>query len=216
MIKAFLFDLDGVITETSHQHYIAWKELANELEIEIDLEFNEKLKGVSRIDSLKRILEHGGAINKYTSTDFERFLTQKNDHYKELIKDLEPKDAFPGTHDLFKELKEKGIKVIICSASYNAPTIIKALDLEKYVDYIVNPGEIANGKPAPDIFLKGAKEFNLSIEECVGIEDAQAGVQAIKDAGMFAIGIGSKSSLPYADIHFNGIGEIIVDDIINK
>ncbi len=215
MKKAFLFDLDGVITETSHQHYIAWKELANELGIEIDLEFNEQLKGVSRVDSLNRILERGNALGKYSQEELNKFLEQKNDHYKELIKDLKPEDAFPGTHDLFRELKEKGLKIVICSASFNAPTILKALDLEQYVDYIVNPGEIAKGKPAPDIFLRGAEKFGLSIDECVGVEDAQSGIKAIKDAGMLAIGIGDKDVLKDSDINLNGIGEIVVDDIIN-
>ncbi len=216
MIKAFLFDLDGVITETSHQHYIAWKELANELGIEIDLEFNEQLKGVSRVDSLTRILERGSAVEKYSKEEIEKFLKQKNDHYTELIKDLKPEDAFPGTHDLFRELKEKGIKVIICSASYNAPTIIKALDLDKYVDYIVNPDEVKRGKPAPDIFIKGAETFGFSIDECIGVEDAQAGIRAIKDAGMFAIGIGDKSVLPDADLNLKCIGDIVVDSIISE
>ncbi len=216
MIKAFLFDLDGVITETSHQHFIAWKELSNELGIEIDLEFNEQLKGVSRVDSLTRILERGNALDKYSRDEFEKFLKQKNDHYMELIKDLKPEDAFPGTHDLFKELNDRGIKVVICSASYNAPTIIKALELDQYVDYIVNPADVKNGKPAPDIFLKGAETFGLSIDECIGVEDAQAGIKAIKDAGMFAIGIGDKSVLPDADINLNGIGDIVVDNIINR
>ncbi len=216
MIKAFLFDLDGVITETSHQHYIAWKELADELGIEIDLGFNEQLKGVSRVDSLIRILEKGNVVNKYSKEEFENFLERKNNRYMELIKDLRPEDAFPGTHDLFKELKEKNIKIVICSASYNAPTIIDALELDKYVDYIVSPSEVKRGKPAPDIFIKGAETFGLSIDECVGVEDAQAGIKALKDAGIFAIGIGAKSVLPDADINLDGIGDIVVDNIINK
>ncbi len=208
MIKAFLFDLDGVITETSHQHYIAWKKLAEKLNIEIDMEFNEQLKGVSRVDSLNRILEKGNVLGKYSEDEINDFLTAKNDHYKELIKDLKPEDAFPGVHDFFKELKSKNIKIVICSASFNAPTIIKALDLEQYVDYIVDPGSLKKGKPAPDIFLKGAEKFGLLSEECIGVEDAVSGVQAIKSANMYAIGIGDKKILTQADIVLSGINEI--------
>ncbi len=215
MIKAFLFDLDGVITETSKQHFEAWKIIADEIGINIDLEFNEKLKGVSRRVSFNRILERGNALDKYSEEEINRFMDRKNEIYKNLIEGLKPKDAFPGVPELFMAIKEKGLKILICSASYNAPSILRSLDLEKFVDYIVSPDEIERGKPYPDIFLKGAEKFGLTSNECIGVEDAEAGIQAIKDANMYAIGIGNKEILRKADLVLESIGKIDLSDFIS-
>ncbi len=215
MIKAFIFDLDGVITETSHQHYEAWKTLANMLGIEIDLVFNERLKGVSRMDSLKEILDYGGLNKTYSETEMEKLTFTKNEYYKNLIAKFTAEDVFPGVLELLKELKDSGIKIAIGSASHNAPTLIKAMELENYVDYIVNPSEVEKGKPAPDIFLKAAQVLGVSPDECIGIEDAVAGVKAIKDAGMIAVGIGDAEILSQADIIYKETKDIDLKELLN-
>lgn len=195
IVKAVLFDLDGVITDTAEYHYVAWKQLAAELNIEIDREFNEQLKGVSRMESLERILRHGGREHDFTVDAKIALATKKNNQYVQLLDQVTPQDVYPGIRELLLELKAAGVHAVICSASKNAPQILKSLELTELFDYIVNPDEVAHGKPAPDIFLRGAEAVGVPAEHCVGIEDAQAGIEAIKSAHMAAVGIGEEQLL---------------------
>lgn len=199
-IKLFIFDLDGVLTETSEQHYHAWKKLANDIGIDFDREFNEKLKGISRMESLELILKHGNIENKYTQEEKIALAETKNTNYLEMIDAFTSANLFEGVRQLFLDLKERGIKVAIGSASKNAPMLLEKMEVANLVDYVVDPSSVQNGKPAPDIFLKAAEHFDFKVEECIGVEDAEAGVQAIKSAGMFAIGIGDSTILSQADI----------------
>ena len=207
-MKLVIFDMDGVLTESSRQHFEAWRALARELGIEIDLEFNEKLKGVSRIESLERILEHGGKRELYTGEEINTLANKKNEHYKELITHFTRDNLFEGVIKHFNYLKNNGIKIAIGSASKNAPFLLKAMEIDSFVDYIVNPAEIKNGKPAPDIFLKAAEALGIAPSECIGVEDAEAGVEAIKAAGMFAIGVGREEDLPLADVVYEHTKDI--------
>lgn len=200
MTKCFIFDMDGVLTETNVQHFEAWKMIAEELGIAIDWEFNEQLKGVSRIDSLKLILKHGNRLDQFTEEEIAILADRKNHIYKQLISVFNESNLFEGVHDLFQFLRSQGIKIAIGSASYNAPFLIKAMGLSGLTDYIVNPGDVTLGKPAPDIFLNAMAHFGLSASECIGVEDASAGVTAIKAAGMYAVGIGNPTVLSEADI----------------
>jgi len=202
LIKCVIFDMDGVITETSVQHFQAWKIIADELNIAIDWEFNECLKGVSRIESLNRILNYGNQLDHFSETEKFALATRKNEIYSELIKQFDASNLFKGVNNLFAVLKKAGIKVAIGSASQNAPFLIQAMGLSDLTDYIVNPLSVANGKPAPDIFLNAMEYFGLTPSECVGIEDAEAGIEAIKSAGMYAVGIGDEQLLKEADIVF--------------
>lgn len=195
MLKVVLFDLDGVITDTAEYHYLAWKELAAEIHIEIDREFNEMLKGVSRMESLERILRHGKRENDFTSEEKLALATKKNTHYVQLLEQVTPADTYSGIKELLLELKEAGIHAVIASASKNAPQILRSLELTALFDYVVNPDEVAYGKPAPDIFLRGAEVMGATPAECIGVEDAQAGVEAIKSAKMRAVGIGEEKLL---------------------
>lgn len=213
-IKCFIFDMDGVLTETSEQHYFAWKKLAEELGITIDRKFNEKLKGVSRIDSLNRILEYGGKLNQYSEEEKLQLAAKKNKNYVEMISKITEENLFEGVKNLFEELKKRNIKIAIGSASKNAPRLIKFLGIEKYIDYIVNPEEIEKGKPAPDTFLKAAQALGLEPEKCVGVEDAKAGIESIKSAGMFAVGIGNKTVLDKADIVYKETKAIDLDEVL--
>ncbi|CZQ95584.1 beta-phosphoglucomutase hydrolase [Trichococcus collinsii] len=199
MLKAVLFDLDGVITDTAKFHFLAWRDLGAELGIIVDEAFNEELKGVSRMDSLERILAYGGLADKYSLAEKEAFCTKKNDHYLELIKEMTPADILPGILPLLEELREAGLKTIITSASKNAPGILALLQVKDYFDGIVDPASVAAGKPAPDIFLAGAELAGVQPAECIGVEDAASGVDAIKAANITAIAIGDAAVLGHAD-----------------
>lgn len=195
MFKGVLFDLDGVITDTAEYHYLAWKKLADELGITIDREFNEKLKGVSREDSLRLILEHGKRESDFSETQFQQLAKSKNDNYVEMIQAVSPKDVYPGILELLKELKNAGIKISLASASKNGPFLLKQMALTDYFDGIADPAKVAAGKPAPDIFILAAQVVGLDPDECIGIEDAQAGIAAIKACGALPVGVGQAEQL---------------------
>ena len=195
MFKGVLFDLDGVITDTAEYHYLAWKKLADELGITIDREFNEKLKGVSREDSLRLILEHGKRESDFSETEFQQLAKSQNDNYVEMIQAVSPKDVYPGILELLKELKNAGIKISLASASKNGPFLLKQMALTDYFDGIADPAKVAAGKPAPDIFILAAQVVGLDPNECIGIEDAQAGIAAIKACGALPVGVGQAEQL---------------------
>ncbi|MGM0126341.1 beta-phosphoglucomutase [Enterococcus sp. AZ194] len=195
MFKAVLFDLDGVITDTAEYHYLAWKKLADELGITIDREFNEQLKGVSREESLRRILALGNKEDAFTPEEFISLATKKNKHYVEMIQAVSPKDVYPGILSLLRALRANKIKIALASASKNGPFLLKQMELTSYFDAIADPGKVAASKPAPDIFLAAAKEVGVAIHEAIGVEDAQAGIQAIKASGALPVGVGDSKVL---------------------
>lgn len=195
MFKGVLFDLDGVITDTAEYHYLAWKKLADDLGISIDRQFNEKLKGVSREDSLRLILEHGGREKDFSETEFNQLAKSKNDNYVEMIQAVSPKDVYPGILELLKALKKADIKISLASASKNGPFLLKQMELTDYFDGIADPAAVRAGKPAPDIFILAAEVVGLAPNECIGIEDAQAGISAIKASGALPVGVGSAKQL---------------------
>ncbi len=199
-MKAVIFDLDGVITDTASYHYKAWKKLAASLGIEIDEQFNEELKGISRMESLERILSKGNKLEQYSQEEIEKLADQKNEEYKELINGLTSADILPGILPFLEELQANAIKIALASASKNAPFILEKLEINQYFDTIVDPASLKKGKPAPEIFLKAAEQLDVPYADCVGIEDAPAGVEAINAASMVSIGIGSCSQLGNADL----------------
>lgn len=195
MFKGVLFDLDGVITDTAEYHYLAWKKLAQELDIAIDRSFNEKLKGVSREDSLRLILAHGNRANDFSDAEFQALAQAKNEHYVEMIQTVSPKDVYPGILALLNDLKQHRFKIALASASKNGPFLLKQMALTEYFDGIADPAAIKHGKPAPDIFCLAAEMVGLKAEECLGIEDAKAGIAAIKASGAQPIGVGNAEQL---------------------
>jgi len=211
-IQLFVFDLDGVLTETSHQHYNAWKQLADELGIEIDLEFNETLKGVSRMDSLDRILALGNKQDAYTKEEKAALASKKNTNYQDMISEFTQAQLFDGVFELLQSLKSKGILIALGSASRNGPTLLRAMNIEQYFDYVVNPA-LVRGKPHPDIFLKACEALLVDPKNAVGVEDAVSGITAIKQAGMYAIGIGNPTILHEADIIYSHTKDIRLEDI---
>ena len=194
-MKAVLFDLDGVITDTAVYHYHAWKALGEKIGIEIDEEFNEELKGVSRTDSLNRILAKGNKEEAYSQTEKETMAADKNELYKTLFEEMSPKDILPGIKALLDGLKERNILIGLASASQNGPTILEKLQLTDYFDEIVDPAKLKAGKPDPEIFLTGAKDLGVKPQDCVGVEDAAAGVEAIAAADMVSVGVGDADTL---------------------
>jgi beta-phosphoglucomutase len=212
-IRAVIFDLDGVITDTAEYHYLAWKQLAESIGIAIDRVFNEQLKGISRMESLERILQHGNKQHQFSAAEKERLADAKNKQYVELIKEITPGDILPGISQLLDELKENGIKIGLASASRNARAIIDRLELGGYFHYIIDAGTVTKGKPDPEIFLKVADALGVPYAHCVGIEDAEAGVEAIKSAGMFAVGVGRKEILAKADLIVQDTSQLRLKEI---
>ena len=175
--------------------------------IKVANHIEDRTKGVSRMESLNVILEEYNKENSLSSSEKYSLATKKNELYKSLIKDFDQSNIFPGVIKLFDYLKEKNILIALGSASKNGPTIIERLGITEYFDYIVNPKDLMS-KPHPSIFLDAMNHFNLKSNECIGIEDAISGVQAIKAANMFAIGIGDIEQLNHADVIYKNINEI--------
>lgn len=199
-LKAVVFDLDGVLTDSAKYHYQAWKMLADKLGIPFDEEYNEKLKGVSRMESLELILQNGNAQDKYTQEEKVAMATEKNEFYKQLLHQITPEDVLPGIHDFLEQLKAAGIKTAVASVSHNAPFILERLELDKYFDYICDAAQVPRAKPFPDIFLSAAQNLGVEPANCIGVEDAQAGIQAINAAGMMSVGVGTESQMQEAKL----------------
>ncbi|EAD1190255.1 beta-phosphoglucomutase [Listeria monocytogenes] len=190
-LKGVVFDLDGVITDTAHYHYLAWKKTAESIGIEFDEAFNENLKGVSRMDSLLLILKKDGRENDFTEEQIEALAADKNDFYVSLLKEITPADVLPGIKELIVDLKKQNLKCAIASVSKNARTVLSALEMEQEFDYIVDAAKITKSKPDPEIFVEACRGLGLETSELVGIEDAQAGIEAINAAGIVSVGVGS-------------------------
>jgi beta-phosphoglucomutase len=212
-LDAFIFDLDGVITDTAEYHFLAWQVLANDLGITFTREDNERLKGISRMESLEIILEIGGRSSDFSETDKEALATKKNDHYLTLITKITPSDILPGIKDLLAAIKSNGLKLGLASASKNAFTVMESLGLKDEFDVIVDAKTIQNGKPDPEVFLTAAKLLDVKPEFCIGVEDAVAGVEAIKAAGMFAVAVGPKESFSLADTVYSETSELNFEEI---
>ena len=215
MKKGFAFDLDGVITDTAKFHYVAWKELADSIGITIDLQFNEQLKGISRMDSLERILAYGGKENDYTAEQKEEMAADKNANYVKLLDDLSPAVLLPGVKAFLDAAKEMNVPCSLASASKNAPFILKKLGVYDYFDAIVDPATLKKGKPDPEIFVRAAELIHIDPSEAVGFEDAQAGIEGIKGAGMYAVGVEGNEPLTEADMTIKSFEELNVSDLLN-
>ncbi|WP_416306244.1 beta-phosphoglucomutase [Neptunicella sp. SCSIO 80796] len=213
-INAFIFDLDGVLTDTAEYHYLAWAELANELGIAFSREDNEHLKGVDRMASLAFILDKGGI-----TLDEDKKLQladKKNQHYQQLINRMSPEDLFEGVLPLFDQLKQQGIRIGLASASKNAALVLTRLGITDAFDYIADAAKIAQGKPHPEIFLTVAKALDIPVHSCVGVEDSIAGLHSILDAGMHSIGIGDAEVLAAADLVYPTIGQLDLAEITTE
>ncbi|OQX99074.1 MAG: beta-phosphoglucomutase [Bacteroidetes bacterium 4572_117] len=209
-IKALIFDLDGVIVDTAKYHYLAWKELADELGFFFSKTDNEKLKGVSRMRSLDILLEVGKVELEY---DVKlQLAAKKNERYVGMVKKMPADEILPGVLSVLKAAKEKGYKIALGSASKNAMTILNQINISDLFDAIIDGNKVSNAKPDPEVFLMGANELNVKPQNCVVFEDAAAGVEAAHNGKMFCIGIGTKENLAEADIVIPSFENFTIND----
>lgn len=211
-IKLCIFDLDGVICDTAKYHYLAWKELADEMQIPFTLKDNERLKGVSRMPSLDIILSLGGKEH-LSEDEKETLATRKNTRYVEMISKMEKDEILPGVENFLKELHAANIKVALGSASKNTGIIMERLGLREAFDYIVDGTMIVNTKPDPEVFVKSMEYYGLSADECIVFEDAAAGIEAGHRGGIRCVGIGTKEDLPEADYIMPGFADVSYETI---
>ncbi|EEU75779.1 beta-phosphoglucomutase [Enterococcus faecalis] len=212
----FIFDLDGVITDTAKFHYQAWKALADSLGISIDETFNETLKGISRMDSLDRILAHGHRENAFTPAEKEALAQQKNDHYVQLLEHLTTEDVLPGVVPLLQQAQAHHIPCAVASASKNAPLILEKLGVRAYFATIVDPDSLSKGKPDPEIFLAAADSIGVLPQNAIGFEDAQSGIDGLKAAGIYAVGLSASQPLLGADMQVSEMTELSVNALLNR
>lgn len=210
-IKACIFDLDGVIVDTAVYHYKAWKRLANELNFDFTEEQNEKLKGVSRKESLALILGWGG-VDK-TETERDELAQRKNNWYVDMISEMTPAEILPGALEFLQALKKAGYKTALGSASKNAGIILDKVGLTSSFDAVVDGNIVTASKPDPEVFLKGAKMLGVEPAACVVFEDAIAGVESALAGGMKVVGIGSKETLDGADLVISGLHEMNLETL---
>ena len=210
--KAIIFDLDGVLTDTSEFHYKAWKRLADEEGIPFTHQENDEyLRGVSRRESLMYIIRG----RNYSEAQIQEMMDRKNRYYNEMITSMSPQDLVTGGRDLLSEIRNAGIKVAIASGSKNCRLVLERLDIISYFDGIADGYSVVNSKPAPDLFVYAAGLVQVPTPDCLGVEDADAGIEAIKTAGMQALGIGPKERFHRADKVLPTLASLHLADVLN-
>jgi len=208
---AFIFDLDGVIVDTAKFHFLAWRKLANDLGFDFTEEQNEQLKGVSRIESLKKILKWGNM--ELSEEEFNSQMARKNENYLSYVDEMDNTEILPGVSKVLEYLMEHNIPFALGSASKNARTILKKIDMYNKFDAIVDGTDVSKAKPDPEVFLIAAEKLNTAPENCVVFEDSVAGVQAANMGKMTSIGIGDQKVLHEADYIFTDFTEIDIEFI---
>ena len=212
MIQAVIFDLDGVVVSTDEFHFLAWQQLALEKEIPFSREDNEKLKGVSRMESLEIILRR--SPNKYSDHAKEQMAERKNSFYRDLLKKLTPADVLPGVLRFLQDLRARKIRAAIGSSSKNAVPILGAIGLADAFEAIADGTQIKRSKPHPEVFLLAASLLNVAPQRCLVVEDAEAGVEAGLAAGMKVLAVGSACSLPTATFRAKDLSQISPEQVL--
>ena len=212
IFKGCIFDLDGVIVDTARYHFMAWKRLSDQLNIKFTEKDNERLKGVSRMDSLEIILELGNM--RPDRKKKEELAALKNKWYVEYISRMTPGEILPGSLEFIKEIRNAGIKTAIGSASKNTPLILGRVGIEKLFDAVADGNVVHKAKPDPEVFLVAARMLELEPIHCIVFEDAIAGVQAALNAGMTCVGIGSSSVLAKANLVVAGLYEMSLNRLL--
>ena len=217
MIKGYIFDLDGVIVDTAKYHYNAWRKLANTLGFDITEEQNENLKGVSRKESLEYILSIGQL--HFTEEEKAKMAELKNSWYVESISNMDASELLPGSAELIKEIKAKGLKVSLGSASKNSLRILEATGLITYFDAIIDGTKTTESKPHPQVFLMGAEALHLNPEDCIVFEDSINGIKAANTGGFVSIGVGDAEVLHESDVVIPSLENVTIaslNDIITQ
>lgn len=205
--KGVIFDLDGVICFTDELHYRAWKALADRLNIPFDKEINNRLRGVSRMDSLEIILER--ADKEYTDAEKDAFASEKNALYADSLRTMSEKDVSEDVRLTLKTLKERGVRLAVGSSSKNAPTILERIGLYDAFDAISDGNNITKSKPDPEVFLKAAEFLGLAPDDCLVVEDAKAGIDAGKAGGFATAGIGEAASYEKSDYRLTKLSDLL-------
>jgi beta-phosphoglucomutase len=195
-IRGFIFDLDGVLTDTAEYHYRGWKRLADEEDIPFTRQDNEKLRGIPRRESLLLILKG----RTYPEEKIQEMMERKNDYYLEFIREIKPSDLLPGARELLEEIHQAGLKSALGSASKNAPDVIQRLGIADLLDAVSHGGSVERQKPAPDLFLHAAGQLHLQPQKCVVVEDAAAGIEAGRAGGFHTLGLGPRERVGNADV----------------
>lgn len=211
-IEAVIFDLDGVIVSTDNCHFCAWKRMADEEGISFDRQINERLRGVSRMESLDIVLE--GAKRAYTDEEKASLAARKNEYYRQLLARLTPADVLPGAERIVREVRSRGVLTAIGSSSKNAPLILQKIGFRALFDAVADGNGISRSKPDPEVFLLAARLLNTEPKRCVVVEDAFAGILAAKAAGMKAIGVGYAQSCELADDTAASLDEMSADRLL--
>jgi beta-phosphoglucomutase len=215
--KAFIFDLDGVIVDTAKFHFLAWKKLADSLNINFTHEINEQLKGVSRVRSLEIILSQGNV--QASQEDKNNWLVQKNEDYLAFVHQMDKSEILPRVEEVLQFLKTNNQYVVLGSASKNAQPILEKVNILHYFDALVDGNDVTNAKPDPEVFLQGANQVQVAYKDAIVFEDSVAGIQAANVAGMTSVGIGEKGVLHESDFCFRDFTEMSNDfimQLINK
>jgi beta-phosphoglucomutase len=210
-LKAFIFDLDGVITDTAEYHYLAWQQLADEEVIPFSREENEKLRGLSRRASLETMLK-GRVVPEESMLEW---MERKNNYYREYLRQITPDALLPGVGEFLISARSLGLKLGLGSASKNARDVLTALQVIDLFDVIGDGHSVVNGKPAPDLFVWVAGGLHVPPNEAVVFEDAEAGITAAKAGGFYTVGIGG-DRVQAADFSVDGLGELTPQQVIER
>lgn len=213
-IKACIFDMDGVIVDSAKYHFVAWQELAQDIGVKFTEQDNEQLKGLSRVDSLERILKMG---NLHLDNDTKlALMDKKNQSYLQYISSMNEEEILPGVGEFIEELVAAGMKVALGSSSRNATVILERIKLLSKFDAIIDGNKVTFSKPDPEVFLKGAEAMGLKPEDCVVFEDASAGVKAAIAGGFRCVGIGEEQHLSKANFVIPGFQDFRLNDLIQR
>jgi beta-phosphoglucomutase len=213
MIKAVLFDLDGVLVSTDEYHYHSWKKLSADEGFDFfDHEFNHKFRGVARMECIEIITKASG--KHYTPEQKQELADRKNRYFVESLSKVTTEVLLPGALSALHGLRNRGIKIAVASNSRNALTIIKQVKIEHLLDAIVDGHQIENSKPDPEVFLLAAKKVSISPAYCLVVEDAVTGIESARRAGMKSLGIGTKERLPNANIVIPNLSAISIDQLL--
>ncbi len=209
-IRGFIFDLDGVLTDTAEYHFRAWKRLADDIGVPFTREQNEALRGVSRRQSLELLL----AGRVFPEDQMLEMMNRKNRYYVAMLDQVTPDDLLPGVRALLDELRAADMKIALGSASKNAQEVVRRLGIAADLDGIADGYSVVRPKPAPDLFVYAAGLLRLPVAQCIVVEDAEAGVQAAKEGGMLTVGLGPRERVRMADAVFPDLAHVTLKDIL--
>ena len=209
--KGAIFDLDGVIVDTAKYHYLAWKRLAKELGFHFTEQDNERLKGVSRMRSLEILLEVGGLT--FSEEEMLEMAAKKNAWYVEYLQQMDDSELLPGAKEFLLELRRRGVKTALGSASKNSPMILEKLHITELFDAVIDGNSVSAAKPDPEVFTKGVEALALTGEECVVFEDSQSGIEAAHAANCGVVAVGTPENLKGGDLYVANLGEVKADEL---